>query len=202
MTVYDPNVPTGLINLPVDVVNIQQNFQQVNTTFSVDHVPLTDTKKPGYHTVIHLIQRTDYDFNSQVGNLIAHNDIRSDNLVYTSNYKSSNRVSKLTNSTIPSVSGNNFYTFPFTDSPGPTFVLQGGLVSLNSTGSITTVNFNATYLIGRVKILLTMTNSSGTSPVFLNQAFIVAGSITKTGFQVSTNDLSGSDNLYWIAIGS
>lgn len=42
MSTYNPNVPTGLINLDNDYLNLQKNFQQINTTYAVDHIPLTN----------------------------------------------------------------------------------------------------------------------------------------------------------------
>ncbi len=51
---YNPAVPTGLIELDEDYINLQNNFQQLDTTFKVDHVPLTNsTSINGYHTIIH-----------------------------------------------------------------------------------------------------------------------------------------------------
>lgn len=60
---YDPNVPTGLLNLDVDYRNLQQNFSAINVTYGVDHVPLTNgTGVPpaginGMHTVVHLVEQ-------------------------------------------------------------------------------------------------------------------------------------------------
>lgn len=51
---YQPNVPTGLVNLNVDYANIQGNFQQLDTTFGVDHVTYSNVSaQNGYHTSIH-----------------------------------------------------------------------------------------------------------------------------------------------------
>ena len=53
MTTYQPNIPTGLINLDTDYTNLRGNFQQLDTSFKVDHVPLTNIN--GAHTVIHMV---------------------------------------------------------------------------------------------------------------------------------------------------
>lgn len=53
---YQPGVPTGLVPLNQDYLNLQQNFTQINNQYNVDHVPLTDTSGSppyGYHTIIH-----------------------------------------------------------------------------------------------------------------------------------------------------
>lgn len=54
MSVYQPGIPTGTVNLDVDYINIQNNFQQLDTSFGVDHVPFSNqTAQNGYHTSIH-----------------------------------------------------------------------------------------------------------------------------------------------------
>ncbi len=54
MPVYQPNIPTGIVNLSEDYQNIQGNFEQANIVFNVDHVPFSDvTAQKGYHTSIH-----------------------------------------------------------------------------------------------------------------------------------------------------
>jgi hypothetical protein len=47
---YQPNIPTGFVNLDTDYINIQQNFQQANTSFAADHIAFTDgTVNNGKH---------------------------------------------------------------------------------------------------------------------------------------------------------
>jgi len=54
MPVYQPNIPTGIVNLDQDYINIQGNFEQANVVFNVDHVPFDDvTNQKGYHKSIH-----------------------------------------------------------------------------------------------------------------------------------------------------
>lgn len=55
MSTYQPNIPTGTINLDVDYQNLRGNFQQLDTSFGIDHLPFSDqTAQNGYHTSIHL----------------------------------------------------------------------------------------------------------------------------------------------------
>lgn len=60
MSVYQPNVPTGTVDLDVDYQNLQGNFQQLDTQFGVDHVPFSNTSGTppaginGYHRFVHL----------------------------------------------------------------------------------------------------------------------------------------------------
>lgn len=49
MTLYQPGIPTGTVNLDQDYQNLQNNFQQINTTYAVDHIPLTQATNNGFH---------------------------------------------------------------------------------------------------------------------------------------------------------
>jgi hypothetical protein len=52
---FQPGIPTGTVPLDVDYQNLQGNFQQLDTSFGVDHKKFSDTSGfNGYHTVIHL----------------------------------------------------------------------------------------------------------------------------------------------------
>lgn len=53
---FQPNIPTGSVKLSLDYANIQGNFQQLDTSFGVDHTPFSVdiTGEPaGYHSSIH-----------------------------------------------------------------------------------------------------------------------------------------------------
>ena len=48
--VYQPTIPTGLVKFSSDYANIQGNFQQLDTTFGVDHFEYSDaTANNGFH---------------------------------------------------------------------------------------------------------------------------------------------------------
>lgn len=51
---YLPNIPQPTDNLSVSQGNIQGNFAQSNTLFSIDHLPFTDASdEQGYHLLLH-----------------------------------------------------------------------------------------------------------------------------------------------------
>ncbi len=53
MVQYQPGIPTGLVNLDVDYQNIQDNFQQLDTTYGVDHYPYSDPNPTnGFHNKV------------------------------------------------------------------------------------------------------------------------------------------------------
>ena len=56
MSSYQPLIPTGTVNLSVDYQNIQGNFQQLDTSFGVGHLPFSNgTGQNGYHTNIAMV---------------------------------------------------------------------------------------------------------------------------------------------------
>jgi hypothetical protein len=55
MPQYQPNVPTGSVPLNIDWQNLQGNFQTINTTYGIDHVPFANATPlvNGFHGDIH-----------------------------------------------------------------------------------------------------------------------------------------------------
>jgi hypothetical protein len=54
---YQPGIPTGTVNLDVDYQNLKDNFQQLDTTFGVDHIKFSQGTNNGFHTVVHLVNQ-------------------------------------------------------------------------------------------------------------------------------------------------
>jgi len=55
MTLYQPGIPTGTVDLDQDYQNVQNNFQQLDTTFFVDHVKFSVSENNGCHRAIHMV---------------------------------------------------------------------------------------------------------------------------------------------------
>lgn len=55
MTAYQPGIPVGTTPLDQDYLNIQANFQQLDTTYGVDHIAYSTVDNNGYHTSVHLV---------------------------------------------------------------------------------------------------------------------------------------------------
>jgi hypothetical protein len=54
-SLYNPTVPTGIIELDEDYKNLQNNFQQLSTSFQVNHLPLeNNTTSNGAHTFVEM----------------------------------------------------------------------------------------------------------------------------------------------------
>jgi len=53
MPVYQPNIPTGTVNLDVDYLNLQGNFNQANIVYGTDHYPFDNaTPNQGFHNLV------------------------------------------------------------------------------------------------------------------------------------------------------
>jgi hypothetical protein len=53
MPVYQPGIPTGTVNLNVDYLNLQGNFQQANIVYGTDHYPFDNaTPNLGFHNTV------------------------------------------------------------------------------------------------------------------------------------------------------
>lgn len=53
MSLYNPGVPTGTVNLDVDYQSLQNNFSQLDTTYGVDHYKFSNrTGKNGFHNSV------------------------------------------------------------------------------------------------------------------------------------------------------
>ncbi len=57
---YQPNIPTGTVDLDQDYLNLRGNFQQLDTSFGIDHLPFSNnTAQLGFHKAVHLIPQGD-----------------------------------------------------------------------------------------------------------------------------------------------
>jgi hypothetical protein len=54
---YNPLVPTGSVPLNVDYQNLQNNFQQLDTSFGVNHVLFSEATNNGKHTIVSLLNQ-------------------------------------------------------------------------------------------------------------------------------------------------
>lgn len=53
MAVYQPGIPTGTVQLDLDYLNIQGNFEQANIVYGTDHYPFNNaTPNQGFHNVV------------------------------------------------------------------------------------------------------------------------------------------------------
>ncbi len=196
---YQPNIPTGLVQLDEDYQNIQDNFAQLNTQFNVDHVPLTSTSGTppnGYHTRVHLVPANTPGTTNNYGQLyskVVNDGYATDTLLFwkTGPAMGSGLPLQLTSNVLPSAT-NDGYTFL----PGG-LILQWGFNA--SPGGFVDVtlpipfknNFFAATAVYKIM-------NSNTIPI---QCTSTQAAGVKTTLRFDGNPVIPF-NFYWMAIGN
>ncbi len=220
---YQPNIPTGTVNLDVDYQNLQQNFQQLDTSFGVDHKLFSDKSNlNGYHTVLHLVSNSvnsgaDNNYpplapiavvgTSEIFGARSNDGISTDtNLSFQSG---NNKVVLLTRNFVPFplptvTNKRNGYTFL----PGG-MILQWGFIAASSTfsnddtGSVlfVTDNINFTYTCFNVQICLIVKGGivSGSGGTLAPENGTVATAGFSWRYRGSSSQYTG---FFWTAIGN
>lgn len=196
MSTYQPGIPTGTVDLDEDYQNIQGNFQQLDTTFGIDHTTFSNqTAQNGYHRVIHIIPNTGNPAAvSAIGEVYVRtiNDgINTDTALY---FQSGlGNVIQLTRNFVPSISANG-YTFL----PGGLIFQWGTAISnTSSPNSSVTLPLPFPSSIFGVQICV-RENSSSRRIWHIN-------TLSTTNFTAYIQDSSGSsvaNTFYWTAIGN
>lgn len=207
MPVYQPNIPTGTVDLDQDYQNIQANFDQLNIAYGVDHVPFSDTSGvppggiTGMHTILHLQSKATPAAIAAVGQLFnaVVNDGHDTNtiLYFKTGITVGNPAGNLLQltSNIQPVLGTNGVTFL----PGG-LILQWGKISSISSGLVT---FNSAP-----NIAFTNCYSIWTQPFYTGTAPNGAATVSvKQNTNVSFNwvfntNSSNYNGFYWIALGN
>jgi hypothetical protein len=216
MSIYNPGIPTGTVNLDVDYQNIQNNFSQLDTSFNVDHVTFSNTSlQNGYHKSIHFnpISTTATNGPNNIppvvpvttagfGQLfnVETNDgpgAADTNLYFKTGL---GNLIALTRSLLPSA-GANGYTFI----PGG-FILQWGIYTapaLNWPTTEQTLTFltqvpaNVNFTAANYIVLTTFTGASGSS----GSIGITSKSNTNFKWRFGGSSNSSFTGFQWIAIG-
>ncbi len=214
MSSYQPGIPTGFVNLDTDYANIQGNFQQLDTTFGIDHTTFSNqTAQNGYHTNIHLIPNSTTATNppnnqpvvapaatvgfGQLFSAQINDGINTDEALYF--LTGGNRVLQLTRNFLPS-SANNGYTFL----PGGLMLQWGRVTGLSGawptsdqTLLFTTNNINFANNCFAVFTTFIGPTSSSSGDITIN-------SQSKLNFhwQFSGSSSSSFGGFFWVAIGN
>lgn len=197
MNSYNPLIPTGLVNLDEDYVNIQQNFQQLDTSFGVDHVPFSISDQNGKHQYVHLLQ----SFQSPtvpsvptvpVGQVAVYQRLDANSLPQLF-FKANNRAFEyqLTTEASDTASEN-----VFSQNPGWTFLpggllLQYGSVSAGPAG--TSVTFPVAFSALPYSMTTTRFSTAASNPV----ATSISLATDTDFFAVATSTVT----VGWMAIG-
>lgn len=224
---YQPNIPTGTVPLNQDYLNLQGNFSQLNITYGVDHVPLTDTTGippagiTGMHTAIHMVPVSTVASNApnnqpingytatpgagQIFNAQINDGINTDEALYF--LSGGGRLTQFTRNILPGQFINN-YTPQSGGGPvgvaftaGSTFLPGGMLMQYGLRTGISTPS------AGTVKFPFNFSSIMGVqiTPILNGVpggAFSIGvRNVTTTQFQYETVGSSTLTSFYWTAIG-
>lgn len=220
MSSYQPGIPTGLVNLDTDYLNIQKNFQQLDTTFNVDHVTFSNqTAQNGYHKSIHFNPVSTTATNPPNNQPLSHVSVPPSLPPLTANYgqlfsaqvndgintdtalyflTGADRLIQLTRNFAP-VAANNGYTML----PGGLIMQWGiinGLVASTPTPVLfATANINFPTSCFNVQLSY-ISKAGGTGNV--QTLSVTTATVSKFGFSYnSTQSTSAYVGFYWMAIG-
>ena len=209
MSMYQPGIPTGSVPLDQDYLNLQNNFQQLDTSFGLDHTPFSVNTIPqpaGYHTNIHLIPFSTTTTNApnnqpvvqptatggygQVWSAQINDGINVDEALYF--LTGGGRNLQLTSNFVPQVTTNGF-TFV----PGGVIIQWGTLSAISETTTpVTFAGLGCMAFPNNCFIVIPAVSTTGGSASTLNITLL-----TKTGF--SYYNTSGSTRTYfWFALGN
>lgn len=200
MTMYQPGIPTGTVNLDVDYQNIQNNFQQLDTTYGVNHIPYSQATNNGYHTLINMVNQSSIPPATVVGTgelyTFENNDgFDTDNSLF---YQTQlGKQIRLTNNIVPVTNNLNGYTFL----PGG-LIYQWGIITVTNATTVPVVfatsnkNFPNACLNIQVSRFRSTASDPGTNYVY----YVDASSVSTTGFNIINRD-GHTFGYYWTAIG-
>ncbi len=205
-TIYNPLVPTGTLNLDVDYKNIQNNFQQLDTTFGVDHVTYSvATDQNGYHESIHFNPVSTTATNPTTNNppvvpaavvgygqlfSVEMTDINTDTALYF--LTGGNRLIQLTRNFQPTVTAGNGYTFL-----AGGFIMQWGVVA--ATNGNPTIVFPLQFPSDVFSVQVTRQHAA--SSPGSSFSYWVENTVNTTQFKIINND-GHTWSYNWVAIGN
>ncbi len=209
MTMYNPLVPTGSVPLNIDYQNLQNNFQQLDTTYAVDHVAYSVAPQNGYHKSMHMVSASTITsnppnnqpvltpvatpgfgqvFSAQIANLYS----AGDEVLYF--LSGGNRLTQLTNTFIPTAAAIGCTTLP------GGIVVQWGKISAAGGNAIVPVTFTVVgirnYATANFGVWTTIVNATGSG----SPSCIFIPAVSTTGFSYQ-NSASTAKDFYWISIG-
>lgn len=191
---FNPNVPTGLVNLDVDYANVQNNFSSSNTSFGVNHVPFSVALNNGKHKFVEMPNGIlPVGLAAGESTLYSKSVSGASQLFFTRD--NSGIEIQLTGPTTP-VANTNGYTFL----PGGILMQWGIVNSPTSTGTVTFATANIAFPTSCFNVQCTLIAKSGGTSTS-NTVAPITGTVTNTGFGYSYTATSSYVAFYWVALG-
>lgn len=209
MPTYQPNIPTGTVDLDQDYLNLQGNFQQLDISFGVDHKTFSDaTAQNGYHTKVHLVPTSTVASNmpknqpitpvvptpgyGQLFSAQIADGFDTDEALYF--LTGGNKELQLTRNLVPVMSSNG-YTFM----AGGLVIQWGVKAAPPATGTVTFATSNKAFPNNCFVVTCSM-KYTGTAPNTASSVSVTG--LTKTQFDFTIKGSSNFDGFYWIALGN
>lgn len=208
---YQPGIPTGTVDLDVDYQNVQDNFTQLDVSFGVDHVPFSNTTpQNGYHTSIHFNPVSTTATNppnndppvipaatvgyGQLFSCDIDDGVNVDQALFW--LTGGNRLAQLTRNFAPSYTTGVFPTYNQGNTflPGG-FILKWGVKPADGLLPVTFLEQFPSVCYG------VLAGRSQTLPVPADSAISV-GSVSQTGFALSSFTVASNLPIFWVAIGN
>lgn len=192
MTSYNPNIPTGLVNLDVDYQNLKNNFSQLDTTYGVNHVKYSTVPNNGKHTFIEMINSVPSGLAANEGTLYTKLNGSKSDLYYTpDNSGNEYQLSNVDASNFGSFSSSNGWTFL----PGGLILQYGAHNNASTTGTIT---YPKPFTTAVYSITLSFSRVGGsTDQIVRVDSF---SSVNKDNFEYFSSS-SNNTPIFWMAIG-
>lgn len=181
MTTYQPGIPTGTVNLDVDYQNIQNNFQQLDTTYGTDHIAYSQAENNGYHNIIRLVPNSapaPITGIGQILNNITNDNINTDTALYY--LTAANRLILFTRNFAPGINSN-----------GSTF-LPGGLILRWGFVDGTHASAPANHFVGGDTGTVNFATVSPNNPAFPTACFSVWTSLSFTAGSPPASSTNGT----------
>jgi len=198
MSSYQPNIPTGLVNLDVDYQNIQNNFSQLNTSFGINHFPFdNNTPNNGKHTFVEMKDSgaIPAPLTGSEGTLYTKTAAAVTDLYYTpDNSTNEYQMTRTISASFGTFSSSTGWTYL----PGG-LLLQWGKVAGSSANTIPVV-FPVAFTNPAYSVQV-IPERAASSPGDSTLTVIVTGSITTNGFTIGNVGSHTMVGWYWMAIG-
>lgn len=191
---YQQNIPTGLVNLDEDYLNLQGNFQSLDSTFGVDHLPFSNTTPNlGFHTQVRYnANQASPTLSTAVGMIYANTDWSTRSFPF---WRNAGGITQVMGAC--SVTSTNFAAGYVTLAGG--LIIIWGTSTPGASGVSTPVVFSPSFPNNIFSVQLTLQHPTGSnaSSAVLDNAIPP----TRLGFSYYCN-LGANNKLYWIAIGN
>lgn len=209
MSLYQPNIPTGLVALDQDYLNIQGNFQQLDISFGVDHFPFSNkTSNNGYHTVVHMVPISTtitnppnnyppaappvVPYTGELYTTQSNDGIASQEILWWQT--GGGVLAQMTRNFAPVISGNGS-----TFLPGGLILQWGSFTAVATTATAKTFNMNFPNACYGVWANMQKTSSQTSVDTVYCYGFSGAGPVT--GFTYFSTS-SGTRVINWVALGN